>query len=59
MKNFFKELLCSSLVKHPYFSARLGHFIGGKYQQNINLNLLDPHQKSADLLFVFGEYRFC
>lgn len=45
MKNLIKELVRSLLRKHPQLAVKIGRFFGGKYQVNINLDLLNSQQK--------------
>ena len=55
MKNLIKELVRSLLRKHPQLAVKIGRFFGGKYQVNINLDLLNSQQKkNTFMLSIFG-----
>ena len=55
MKNLIKELVRSLLRKHPQLAVKIGRFFGGKYQVNINLDLLNSQQKKILLCYLYLE----
>lgn len=55
MKNLIKEFVRSLLRKHLQLAVKIGRFFGGKYQVNINLDLLNSQQKKVLLSYLYLE----
>lgn len=55
MKRYIKEAVRALLLKYPQQAVKLGRFFGGKYQVNINLDLLNSSQKKVLLCYLHLE----
>lgn len=55
MKRYIKEAVRALLLKYPQEAVKLGRFFGGKYQVNINLDLLNSSQKKVLLCYLHLE----
>lgn len=55
MKRYIKEAVRALLLKYPQQAVKLGCFFGGKYQVNINLDLLNSSQKKVLLCYLHLE----